>query len=147
MGKKKSPKKKGDETERKIELILKSRPDTIYMKSPRTMKRIWTPKGMIYISQANDFFGLFDFVHKNMLNETFWIQAKSNQTDVSTAKHKIEKFIKTYSNHYDICQIYLYVKRKGFVIYNFIDNKWVKQYINFKGDFIKQFKISGATNV
>jgi len=115
------------------------------MKSPRTMKRVYTPKGMIYISQANDFFGLFDFVCKNTIDETFWIQAKSNQTDVSSAKPKIEKFIRKYSNRYDIFQIYLYVKKKGFIVYNFIADKWIKHYINFKGETTTPFKISEGT--
>jgi len=141
-----SNKQKGDKHELEVAKILEKE-DLLVNKSPRTMKRIWTPKGMMYVSQANDYFGLFDIVCKSANpNLTSWIQVKTNPTDVSSSKPEIKEFSKKYCNDdFESVEIWLRVARKGFVIYVLDEDLlWTKFYINLKGEFVDPFLIKSV---
>lgn len=139
-------KQKGDAAERDVHKILLSQGyNTI--KAPRTMKRIWVKGRIIWVSQANDFYGLFDHIAKKRTDGsllTLWIQTKSNSCDVYKTKKEIEEFEKEFCGINELCQIWLRVKRKGFVIYyqNSIIDGWDKDFVDLKGNPCEPYKIT-----
>ena len=78
----------------------------VVMKSPRSMKMIFTPKGKMFISQANDYFGLYDLcAKKNFI--TRWIQCKyGSKSNVSTAKKPMQLFHDKYMSESETSEIW-----------------------------------------
>lgn len=74
-----SNKKKGDKAEREAVEFYKLLFPKGYLIEPaqRTMRRAWTKKGVIYVSKANDYFGLWDGMIVNQLGQIIWYQVKS----------------------------------------------------------------------
>jgi hypothetical protein len=141
-----SNKAKGDKVERDVLAVLQSY-ELLAMKSPRTMKRIFTPRGPMFVSQANDFFGLFDIICKNLVCETVYIQVKSTSSGVSSAKKGIEEFCNKWCNERDICEIWLKVPRTGYVIFYTREpylgtEGWKKRFIDLKGQYVEPFTYS-----
>ena len=148
-------KKKGDKAELESYKILESL-GYIVNPAPRTMKGIFIKGRIIYISQRNDHWGLFDGEAKKDKN-TLYFQVKSNASHISEPKKGIEEFYDKYCSEYETCEIWLRVKRKGFVIYKlslvhqegysteYMDDGspfWKKRYINLKGESVEEFKIT-----
>ena len=136
-------KQKGDKAEKELFDHYNNKNDCVCIRSPRTMRRIFTPKGAIFISRANDFFGLFDLLVKFENKHANWIQVKTNPNDVYTAKNKIEQFYNKYCSSFEFVSIALRVNRKGWVFYQYIDKTWIKTYYDFNMDFRSSFKITG----
>lgn len=154
-----SSKKKGDRRELESYKILESQ-GYIVNPAPRTMRRVFAKGRMFFVSQRNDHWGLFDGEAKKDKN-TLYFQVKSDSSDVSKAKKGIEEFYKKYCSEYETCEIWLRVKRRGFVIYFLrygrlkVDGTtnslgvvglveelvWEKRYINLKGESVEEFKI------
>ena len=143
-----SKKQKGDNAEKKVDYILK-KSGLFAIRSPRTMKRILIKGKMMYISKDNDYFNLYDFIAKSKnedkyQSKTFYIQVKSNVSDVSKCKKPISLFHNLHCNIFEYSQIWLYVKSKGFVIWNYNTNtkKWDKNFMNLNGKVIEPFTYS-----
>ena len=137
-------KKKGDRRELESYKIIESW-GYIVNPAPRTMRRIFAKGRMFFVSQRNDHWGLFDGEAKQN-KRTLYFQVKSDPADVSKAKKGIEEFYKKYCNEYETCEIWLRIKRKGFIIYKYTVNNilqfhWEKRYINLKGESVEEFKI------
>lgn len=139
-----SNKQKGDKTEKEVMAILQSQGYNV-IRSPRTMKRIFTPKGIMFISQANDFWGLFDLCAKvkdGAMNKTYWIQCKFKTPDnVYTAKKDIEDFNVGSCCPHEETQIWLKVPRKGFIIYKYLYGTWEKIYVDLHGNNKEPFNV------
>ena len=141
-----SNKQKGDKAELEVNKILLNQ-GFIINPAPRTMKRVYTPKGIIYVSQRNDHWGLFDVEarHKETPRVTFHIQVKSNAIDVSKTKPKIMDWFNKYCKiETDYVEIWLRVSRKSFIRYCYVHKTrdWEKEYSNLKGDYCEPFKIT-----
>lgn len=138
-----STKQRGDKAEKQVIQILES--NNIYaIQSPRTMKRIWTKKGIMFVSQSNDYWNIFDVLGKSSTNKTTrYIQVKSTAPHVSTMKPLIKEFADKYGNEHDLFQIWQKVSRRGFIVhhYNHMSTKeWLKTFVDFKGRVVDVFK-------
>lgn len=132
-------KQKGDKAENELKLLLESR-GWMVMKSPRTMKFIGNGR---FISQANDYWGLFDICCKKDY-KTLWIQVKSNLSDVSKVKNEIISFQDDYCYYKcEFCEVWLRVSKKGWVQYFLHIGKWEKNFYDLKLQKCAKFKISG----
>lgn len=105
------------------------------IRSPRTMKCIGPGR---FISQANDYFGLYDLIAKKA-NFTIWIQVKSTAPHVSTIKPKIAEFHQNYMGVTESSEVWQKVPRKGFIkhVYSTYDKQWMKEKINLKGESLE----------
>lgn len=124
---------KGNRAEVKAMEILQNRGWNV-IRSPRTMKCIAPGR---FISQANDFYGLWDIIAKKD-NLTKWIQVKSTAPHVSTAKKEIALFHQKFMCSHESSEIWQKIPRKGFLIHVYGSEiwEWKKQMINLKGDAI-----------
>ena len=131
-------KKKGDKAELEVNKIL-IKWGYIINPAPRTM--VYIPTIKRYVSKRNDHWGLFDVEARNLIHHLL-IQVKTNYSDVSTAKKKIEKFEKYIDSESSISQIWERVQKKGFIIHHYEGGKvnvWFRDYINFKGKDCDEF--------
>ena len=132
-----SAKKLGDRYELEVKHILESRGYLVEM-AHRTMRRIFAKGKMFYVSQRNDFFGLFDLCSVHPVQDTLWIQVKSDTSDVYKAKKKILQWVNDY-NISDDYEVWQRIKRKGFIIHYHSSLGWSKNYINLKGKTVPKF--------
>jgi len=102
--------------------------------APNTARMIITKdRKKLFVSQDNDFFGLFDIEAKNG-NITRYIQVKSNPSHVSEIKPKLEEFYRDVSVCTDSIEIWLKIPFKGFKIYIYKNNEWLKVDIDLYGE-------------
>lgn len=129
-----SKKKRGDINENKYKEFLEKK-GYVVCKSPRTMKRIWTPRGMIFISQANDMFGLYDGIAVKKGELPIYYQVKSNPTHCYESMPKIKLFHDEYLQHCVNSEVVLHVSRKGWCIWKYNNSimEWNKVFYNNKG--------------
>jgi len=128
-------KKKGDAREKQVQKILEGQ-GRLVLPAQRTMKPIYTPKGVRYISQANDFYGLFDGMYRQDNRAIVWYQVKSDMSDVYKAKKAICEWMNNYANFtLEHAEVWMYVYRKGYRVWTYIPVKdeWLESFINFKG--------------
>jgi len=149
----------GDKRENEVYKILRDK-NWIINPAPRTMRRIFSKGKIFFVSQRNDHWGLFDGTARNDQKKVLHFQVKSDSSDVSKAKKGIEEFYDKYCSNYEFCEIWLRVKKKGFIIYGLEYNSmgsvailngkenyefgkflWNKRYINLKGEECPEFKI------
>jgi|TARA_Y100000310_G_scaffold103241_1_gene101541 isocitrate dehydrogenase kinase/phosphatase len=136
--KKVNTKKKGDKAENELAKLLQDFDETLMIeKAPRTMKRIFIKGKPVYVSQRNDYWGLFDIMVKDTAGHTTWIQVKSNISHVSTALKKIKSKAEYFDG--DSCVVYLRVARKGWVVY-YLDEE--KRFTDLKLHECEPFKIT-----
>jgi hypothetical protein len=147
-----SNKKRGDINENKFKEFLEKK-GYLVCKSPRTMKRIWTPKGMFYVSQANDMFGLFDGIAVRNISENSWVvpiyyQVKSSPEECYRSMPALKEFHKKYLHINGESIMALHVARKGWVLWHsdfgIVDDDkfWKKKYYNHKGQEIESFVVT-----
>ena len=144
-----SAKAKGDKYENDVAKCLKLRGHNI-QKAHRTMRLVFTPdKRRIYVSQSNDFWGLFDVISKFGV-DSYYIQVKGHVSDVYRCQPSIAEFADKHGNRYDYFQVWLRVPRKGFVVWTWremnnrkVKNKWYKNYFNLKGQPVEAFPYTG----
>lgn len=84
--KKKSNKKLGDEFEKQCKEHLEQEGYTV-MRSPRTMRRVFLGKKMIFVSSSNDFYGHYDLCAKKD-GKTRWIQCKYGLNNIRPCNWK-----------------------------------------------------------
>jgi len=134
-------KKKGDKAEREVYKIFESW-DYIINPAPRTMRRIFVKGKIIYISQRNDHWGLFDGEARQG-KQKIHFQVKSQSCDVSKAKCEIVNFAFQYGCIHEMFHIWLRVPRKGYVRYLLVDSGiWIKDFYDFNGVEKEPFKIT-----
>jgi hypothetical protein len=133
-GKKKmSAKSKGDKYEREVFRYLTNSGYTVEL-AHRTMRRIFVKGKVLFVSQRNDFFGLFDLFALSPSLPMEWVQVKSDTSDVYKAKKKISAWVQKFKRFDDAVQVWQRVARKGFIVHIYCpsDDSWFKTEILFK---------------
>lgn len=118
-----------------VELHKKLCPKCAIMKAQRTMKPIYIKGKQVFVSQSNDFFGLFDIIVFSPLKTKLFIQVKSNPSHVPEAYRDCMEFYNNYLNEDDAISIALRVPKKGWKMksYSYIGGEQIS-YFNLKGE-------------
>lgn len=124
---------KGNKAENEcVELHKKLCPDCVIMKAQRTMKPIYIKGKQVFVSQSNDFFGLFDIMVFSPTKTKLFIQVKSNLSHVPEAYRKCLEFYNKYLNESDGVCVALRIPKKGWKLKVF--SKTEKGIIYYKLD-------------
>ena len=83
------------------------------MKAQRTMKPIYIKGKQVFVSQSNDFFGLFDIMVFSPTKTKLFIQVKSNPSHVPEAMRNCRAFFDRYLNEDDVICLALRIPKKG----------------------------------
>lgn len=118
-----------------VELHKKLCPNCVVMKAQRTMKPVFIKGKTVFLSQANDFFGLFDIIILSPAKTKLFIQVKSNPSHVPEAYRNCLGFYNKYLNEDDAISIALRIPKKGWKIkaYSSIGGEQIAYY-NLKGE-------------
>lgn len=138
--KKTNSKQKGTMAEKQMVIILEKMGYNA-IRSPRTMKRIFVKGRVMFVSGANDFFGLFDIIAKKKSYGNEFIQVKHEGSGgVREARAKIRRFMQEYgalSDRFSVAEKY---PRKGFKIHYINEEGYEPLYVNLKGEYVEPFK-------
>lgn len=117
-----------------VELHKKLCPNCVVMKAQRTMKPVFIKGKTVFLSQSNDFFGLFDIIILSPAKTKLFIQVKSNPSHVPEAYRNCLEFYNNYLNEDDAISIALRIPKKGWKM---------KAYSMKDGEVITYFKLNG----
>jgi hypothetical protein len=117
-----------------VELHKKLCPKCVIMKAQRTMKPIYIKGKQVFVSQSNDFFGLFDIIMLSPAKTKMFIQVKSNPSHVPEAYRNCLEFYNKYLNEDDAICVALRIPKKGWKM---------KAYSMEDGEVITYFKLNG----
>lgn len=117
-----------------VELHKKLCPNCVVMKAQRTMKPVFIKGKTVFLSQANDFFGLFDIIILSPAKTKLFIQVKSNPSHVPEAYRNCLEFYNKYLNEDDAICVALRIPNKGWKM---------KAYSMKEGEVITYFKLNG----
>lgn len=117
-----------------VELHKKLCPNCVVMKAQRTMKPVFIKGKTVFLSQANDFFGLFDIIILSPAKTKLFIQVKSNPSHVPEAYRNCLEFYNKYLNEADAICVALRIPKKGWKM---------KAYSMKEGEVTTYFKLNG----